>query len=163
APLHVDEVGFQLIGFSIVRDWQEVAARPENQKYVAALHAAEDANAIPRGLLVRLAYQESRFRADIISGAVRSSAGALGIMQIVPRWHPGVDPLDPFASITYAAGYLARLKRKFDTWERALQAYNWGEGNLSRWLAGDIQTMPSETRNYSAQILADLGTGGVYV
>lgn len=149
-------------GYSL-RNWEQVAARPENAAYVTALHRAEAANGIPRGMLVRLAYQESRFRQDIISGAVKSSAGALGIMQIVPRWHPGVDPLDPFASISYAAGYLARLKRKFGTWERALQAYNWGEGNLSRWLAGEIATMPSETRNYSAQILADLGGGVVYV
>ncbi len=161
----VDEGFFMVSGYSL-RNWETVAARPENAAYVTALHRAESANSIPRGMLVRLAYQESRFRPDIISGATISSAGAIGIMQIVPRWHPDVDPYDPFASIAYAGRYLARLYRKFGNWEHALQAYNWGEGNLAKYLAGTITSLPLETRNYSSQILADLGataTGGVLV
>jgi soluble lytic murein transglycosylase-like protein len=123
--------------------------------YKAALAVAEIKNGIPPMMLARLAWQESRFRPDIVSGQKKSSAGAVGIMQIVPRWHPSVDPYDPFESIDYAATFLARLFKKFGNWEYALKAYNWGEGNVAQWLAGK-KAEPMETRNYSAQILADV-------
>lgn len=123
--------------------------------YKGALAAAESANGIPPLLLARLAWQECRFRADIISGATVSSAGAIGIMQIVPKWNPGVNPLDPIASINYAGKKLAGLYRMFGTWELALKAYNWGEGNVKKWLAGTL-SQPLETSNYSSQILADV-------
>lgn len=148
------------------------------EPYRLTIAAAEGRHAIPRGLLGRLLYQESRFRADIISGAVVSDAGAVGIAQIVPRWHPSVDPLDPIASINYAANYLASLRAKFASWELALAAYNWGQGNLRTHLAsipagGDWLTaawidsnglrhsVPLETRNYVTQITADVPVSGV--
>ena len=142
--------------------WQKVAGRPENQIYVRLLGAAENKHGIPQNMLVRLAYQESRFRADIIGGAVSSAAGAQGIMQIVPRWHPGVNPLDPAAAIDYAGKYLAALRRQFGTWELALQAYNWGPGNLQKYLDRQISYLPAETKNYSGQILADLQNAGAW-
>ena len=111
---------------------------------------------------MRLAYQESRFRPDIISGQTVSSAGAVGIMQIVPRWHPEVNALDPAAAIAYAGKFLASLYRQFGTWELALQAYNWGPGNLKKYLAQG-GTLPVETANYSGQILTDINNSGVYV
>ena len=118
--------------------------------------AAERKYGIPHNLLARLAWQESRFREDIISGRTVSSAGALGIMQIVPRWHPGVNPLNPDAAIDYAGGFLASLKRQLGTWELALKGYNWGAGNVKKWLAGELSE-PLETRLYSSQILNDVG------
>lgn len=130
--------------------------------YRAALAEAETRNGIPSGMLARLAWQESRFRPDIISGKTVSSAGALGIMQIIPKWNPGVDPLNPQAAIAFAGKKLAGLNRMFGSWELALQAYNWGEGNLKKYLAGS-KSMPSETANYSRQILADLGSQGTFV
>ena len=125
-------------------------------KYKPLLEAAEKRYEIPSGMLARLAWQESRFRDDIVFGRTVSSAGAMGIMQIVTRWHPGVDPLNPAQAIDYAGQFLARLYKKFGTWELALKAYNWGEGNLAKWLCGE-KIEPLETRLYSAQILSDLG------
>ncbi|HEX5129608.1 MAG TPA: lytic transglycosylase domain-containing protein, partial [Usitatibacter sp.] len=122
--------------------------------YLPAIAAAEAREGIPHNMLARLLYQESRYRDDIISGATASSAGALGIAQIVPRWHPGVDPLDPFASIDYAAKYLSSLYRQFGSWQLALAAYNWGPGNLS---AKGFDAAPSETRAYVAEITGDIG------
>lgn len=144
-----------------MRNWQLVASRPENAVYVQLLRSAEVRSGIPHGMLVRLAYQESRFRQDIITGKTVSSAGAVGIMQIVPRWHPTVNPLDPAAAIAYAGNYLASLYRQFGTWEMALQAYNWGPGNLKKYLQQG-GALPLETANYSGQILADLNSIGVY-
>lgn len=134
------------------------ALNSRGEAYKQTFSKAEAENGIPPLMLARLAYQESRFRADIISGQTVSSAGALGIMQIVPRWHPDVNPLDPVAAIHYAGKYLRQLYNQFGTWERALQAYNWGPGNLANYLSGNISTMPTETANYSRQILAEIGS-----
>lgn len=129
-------------------------------KYASAVAGAEAAYGIPSGLLGRLLYQESRYRDDIVNGQVVSSAGAVGIAQIVPKWHPDVNPLDWRASVNYAARYLRDLYRQFgNDWRKALAAYNWGPGNLSRvvltiplWLS---QT-PTETRNYVTEITRDV-------
>ncbi len=124
--------------------------------YKPMLAAAEQRYGIPSGMLARLAWQESRFRADIITGRTVSSAGAVGIMQIIPRYHPGVDPLNPGAAIDYAGRFLAGLYKKYGSWELALKAYNWGAGNVDKWLVGQ-KAQPNETRLYSQQILADVG------
>lgn len=130
--------------------WQPPASA---EPYLDAIHRAEMRYSIPHDLLTRLLYQESRFRQDIIDGSTISSAGAVGIAQIVPRWHPTVDPYDPWASIDYAAAYLSQLRGMFGSWELALAAYNWGPGNLQR---QGIESAPLETRNYIAQITADV-------
>lgn len=128
--------------------------------YAADIRTAERNNGLPDGLLGRLLYQESRFREDIITGRVTSSAGAVGIAQIVPRWHPNVDPLNPQDSIYYAAQYLAGLYRRFGSWQRALAAYNWGQGNLNKTINehGDlwIRYTPKETQNYVTEITRDI-------
>ena len=131
-------------------------ARP----WLSRIYKAEARHNMPENLLARLIWQESRYRDDIISGKTISSAGAVGIAQIVPRWHPDVDPLDANASIDYAADYLSRLKRQFGDWPTALAAYNWGQGNVrnaqkkygSHWL----EKAPTETRNYVTRIWRDV-------
>lgn len=142
------------------REW---TPPPAAAPYLATIQAAEGQYAIPQNLLARLLYQESRFREDVIRGDVVSSAGAVGIAQIVPRWHPTVDPRDPYASIWYAARYLAGLRAQFGAWELALAAYNWGPGNLSTALEGPrpwVAMAPRETLEYVAAIASDVPPGG---
>ena len=123
-------------------------------EYLPLLNAAEDTYGIPRDLLVRQAYQESHFRPDIISGATVSPAGALGIMQIVPRFHPTADPLNVPAAIDYAAAFLRRLYDQFGSWSLALAAYNAGPGNVAKY--GNTVPPFAETQNYVTSILADV-------
>lgn len=139
------------------RGWQP----PETAKpYLSNIRKAEQNNQMPENLLARLIYQESRYRKDIITGKTVSSAGAVGIAQIVPKWHPDVDPLNPEQSIHYAAKYLSQLQRQFGDWPTALAAYNWGPGNVSKaqknhghsWL----DKAPKETQNYVNQIWGDV-------
>lgn len=134
------------------------------EPYLVEIFNAEKNNGLPHDLLGRLLYQESRFRPDIISGATVSPAGAKGIAQIVPKWHPGVNPLDPVASIRYAAQFLASLKAQLGTWDKAVAAYNTGAGNVKNALAktttqgGDwLSYLAQETRNYVNDIFGDLG------
>lgn len=156
-----DDAAFSLSGYRLMSSrWQEAAARPENLAFVNAAHDAEMRHGVPRDLFVRLLWQESRFDPS----AHNAGSDASGIAQIVPRWHPGVDPFDPIASIHYGAGYLAQQFRAFGSWELALKAYNWGPGNVRAWLASRNSDAPMseplETQNYSAQILADLAETG---
>lgn len=139
------------------QDYLATIALPENDKYVMCATDAERSNIIPPNMIVRQIYQESRYRPDIISGAVVSPAGAVGIMQIIPHWHPGVDALNAFDSIRYAAHWLTHLHHRFGKWHYALAAYNWGPENVLNFMSGKIPFMPDETVNYSNDILLDIG------
>jgi soluble lytic murein transglycosylase-like protein len=136
-----------------VEGWSLPAA---GERFRALFDKATAQFSLPPGLLSRVAYQESHFREDVITGAKVSSAGALGIMQLIPRWFPGVDPLAPEQAIPAAAKELRALYTRFNSWPLALAAYNWGQGNLSKALAGGGQ-WPEETRVYVNDIAGDLG------
>jgi soluble lytic murein transglycosylase-like protein len=149
----------QGLGVNETEEQKDTWQPPERAApYLEVIRETEQAEGLPFNLLARVLYQESRYRADIIDGRTVSSAGAQGIAQIVPRWHPNVNPLDPVAAIRYAGGYLRDLYSMFGNWEQALAAYNWGPGNLSKvrndpqWLA----QAPRETRNYVTQITGDV-------
>lgn len=129
--------------------------RANEEKYASVIARAEEQNGIPVGLLHRQLYQESHFRSDIISGQKVSGPGAVGIAQIIPRFHPDVDPLDPIASINYAARYMRSLYSRFGSWRHALAAYDWGEGNLSRALRTG-ESLPPETLAYVSEITSDV-------
>lgn len=131
--------------------------------YLSAIHAAEDRNGMPRDLLTRLLYQETRFRPEIIDGTVRSSVGAAGLGQFMPATAArfGINPLDPFQAIDGAARYLAELARMFGgDWGAAVASYNWGEGNWRAYLqtgkGARGQARPQENIDYVAQITADV-------
>jgi soluble lytic murein transglycosylase-like protein len=125
------------------------------QRYAVLIDAAEIRHGIPHNLLARLLYQESRFRADIISGETKSSAGALGIAQFMPQTAAqfGIDPLDPPQAIDAAGKYLAQLYARFGSWSLALAAYNFGPGNVAK---HGLVDAPAETRDYVAQITSDV-------
>lgn len=105
--------------------------------YMTAIHETETLHGLPAGLLLNLIRHESNFDPSIVS-----NKGAVGIAQIVPKWHPGVDPSDPYQSIAYAGRYLSTLKQKFGTWSRAIIAYNWGMGNMQRHGRSDAPREP---------------------
>lgn len=145
---------------SIKDEITEMARRAFNlwqppARYAATIAAAEQRYAIPQHMLARLLYQECRWREDIITGRLKSSAGAVGIAQFMPATarELGIDPLNTDQAIDAAGRYLSGLFRKFGTWTQALAAYNWGQGNVQR---KGLGAAPLETRNYFTQILADV-------
>lgn len=120
--------------------------------FLASIRQAESKYNLPRNFLAAVLYQESRFRDDIISGEVTSRAGAIGIAQIIPRWHPNVDPLDPFEAIDYAASELRKWKNALGSWEESIIAYNWGPGNW-RNVGEDYDRLPKETSDYIRDVM----------
>jgi hypothetical protein len=106
---------------------------------VAALHD------LPLPFFVRLIWQESRFRSDVIS-----RAGAQGIAQFMPgtaEWRGLLDPRDPIQSLHKSADYLRELRKTFGNLGLAAAAYNGGSGRVEAWLSGQ-GGLPRETRRY---------------
>lgn len=119
---------------------------------LAKIAATETALGIPVGLLARIAQQESHFRPDIISGQTRSSAGAVGLMQLMPNVFKGAASMTPEQQIAVAGAEIKRLHSVFGDWATAVAAYNDGQGNIRKVLAGK-KSLPGETRDYMAHVL----------
>lgn len=139
----------------LVTPWKSAG---QAAQWLGPLAAAEQAYGIPTDLLARIAYQESRFRQDIIDGTTPSSAGALGMMQLMPNFSSVQVPIpfgpdDTAAQIEQAAQYLAAQYARFKDWKLAAAAYNAGPGNVAKY--GGIPPFPV-TQDYVAQIAANV-------
>jgi soluble lytic murein transglycosylase-like protein len=117
-----------------------------NQKdYLHLLKRMEDKYKMPKGLLKQVAYHESNFNPSALS-----HKGAVGIMQLVPKWHPDVNARDPYDAIPYAAKWLTELYNRFGDWELALAAWNWGPGNMAKY---SFHEAPRETKNFVRKVI----------
>jgi soluble lytic murein transglycosylase len=102
---------------------------------------------------------ESKFNAD-----ARSSAGAIGLMQLTPSTAKGIaqytggsrfrisDLTNPDINIRYGAWYLGHLMTKYGKERLALAAYNAGQQNVDNWLKAHEGIQFSETRDYVAKV-----------
>ncbi|MBN2077497.1 MAG: transglycosylase SLT domain-containing protein [Spirochaetes bacterium] len=118
--------------------------------------------AVKRNMLYAVMKAESFFRHDAVS-----SAGAVGLMQIMPATARGLaralgikdfSLADPCTSIRLGARYIADLKRQFGgNFPHMVAAYNAGPGNVRKWqerMAGEDMdyftefTPFFETRHY---------------
>ena len=135
--------------------------------WIPALNAAEAQYGIPHNLLARVAFEESSFLPEIISGAERSSANCVGIMQLNPVYYPNAGQ-SPDNDIETAAKLLKSLYDRFGDWQVAVAAYNWGGGNVHHEFVAAADTyiladMPAETQNYVRQIVGDVPVPGALV
>lgn len=105
-------------------DWD---AYPSAAPYRKSIEAAEAKHKLPKGLLPNVILHESNF-----NPASMSKAGAIGLMQIVPRYHPDASPLDAEKAIDYGAGLYKKHYDKYKDWDMAKAAYNMGPGNLKK-------------------------------
>ena len=113
-------------------------------------------NDLPPELVAAVVHTESRF-----VPTARSQAGAIGLMQLVPRtgrWLGARNLTDPAENITAGAKYLRYLTDRFGgNTQNAIAAYNAGEGNVRRF--GGVPPF-RETRNYVQRVQSfqhDLG------
>ena len=156
----------------------EKKAHPKDYSDIVEKYAVE--YNIPPEVIFAVIKTESGFDPN-----ARSSAGALGLMQMMPstfEWLTGEEHLnenlitlklfDPDVSIRYGTYYLSYLKNKFFTtdevdWDIIFAAYNGGEGNVAKWLSapecidenGKLVNIPfPETRSYVSKVNKALDT-----
>lgn len=114
----------------------------------AFLNLLETSMGLPKGVLDGMWLKESGRGKN--KGP--SKAGAAGDFQFMPGTADqyGVDTNDFYSSAKGAARYMSDLLKKYGgDLQKALAAYNWGPGNLDKYLAGTPgMTLPQETRNY---------------
>ena len=120
---------------------------------IVRVHANE--NHIDPALLAAVIETESKFNAE-----ARSSAGAVGLMQLTPSTAKGIaefthgtkfrlsDLTNPDINVRYGAWYLRRLLDKYRDERLALAAYNAGQQNVDAWRADGKGIQFPETRDY---------------
>lgn len=91
-----------------------------------------------------------------------SPKGARGVMQLMPGTMKdpgfGVTPMrDDSEKENRRAGqeYLDAMFRRYGDQPTALAAYNWGPGNVDKWLdkGGDPKKLPAETKKYISNVM----------
>jgi soluble lytic murein transglycosylase-like protein len=111
------------------------------------------------GVDPNLALSVARAESSLDPNAV-SSAGAIGVMQLMPSSFPGVNIYDPQTNIDTGVSYLAQMLQRYNgNTTLALAAYNAGPGNVDRF--GGVPPF-AETQNYISKVLSwfQLGTAG---
>ncbi|WP_084005135.1 transglycosylase SLT domain-containing protein [Gilvimarinus polysaccharolyticus] len=152
-----------------VRYWDDLELRFPLAYQEHVNTTAKDLSVAPH-LLFAIARQESAFTAD-----ARSSAGALGLMQLLPSTakqtahRSGMsfstyDLLEPATNIALGGRYLNQLLNQFDGNRiLAAAAYNAGPNRVKKWLSKNsslpydvwIETIPyRETRGYVQNVLS---------
>ena len=136
------------------------------EKYHSIVNKYAEQHSVPEQLVFAIIKVESNFDPSVVS-----SAGAMGLMQMLPSTYEWLttklgdnyskdDLYDPETNIRYGTYYLQYLYSRFGTWEKAIIAYNWGEGNFSEFLnnegytEGDYDSIPvTETKNYVKKVM----------
>jgi hypothetical protein len=106
---------------------------------------AARSNDLPTPFFIRLLFQESRFKPEVVS-----SAGAEGIAQFMPETSADMgvhNPFDPLQAIPASARLLRNLFQQFGNLGLAAAAYNAGPKRIQDWLAKK-GPLPQETQGY---------------
>jgi len=116
---------------------------------------------IPVPWIVRVMRAESGGKPTLNGRPIRSPAGAIGLMQLMPvTWQAmriacnlGANPDDPHDNIMAGTAYLRLMRDRFG-YPALFAAYNAGPGRTADWLAGRAR-LPAETVGYLRNV-----TGG---
>ena len=115
------------------------------QEVCEALTKAAELNDLPIPFFIRLLFQESGFKPEVVS-----RAGAQGVAQFMPETAASVgllNPFDPIEAIPASARLLRSLFQQFGNLGLAAAAYNAGSKRIERWLARKGK-LPQETQDY---------------
>lgn len=134
-----------------VVDTSAASAEPPSIRQLAegVIHRLARQHRIDPDLIRAIISAESSWRPRVIS-----SAGAIGLMQLMPATAKmlGVDPTDPQQNIEGGVRYLAGLMRMFDgDMDAALIAYNAGPSHARKWRRGEA-VLYGETRGYLQRV-----------
>lgn len=114
-----------------------------------ALATAAAKNDLPTPFFIRLIWQESGFRQNVVS-----PAGAQGVAQFMPQTAAQFgldDPFNPLQAVRASAQLLRGLFHQFGNLGLAAAAYNAGPKRVQDWL-DKRGKLPQETRDYVQRI-----------
>jgi transglycosylase-like protein with SLT domain len=146
APAPANEVAVEM-PIPVVRPpaiKDRVVARPRHEICTTVAESAHS-NDLPLPFFIRLLFQESGFKPDVVS-----RAGAQGIAQFMPETAATVglnNPFDPIQAIAASARLLGDLVRRFGNLGLAAAAYNAGPRRIQNWLDKKGK-LPDETQHY---------------
>jgi len=131
--------------------YQAVRVSPKGGEFEALALEKNKAHGVDERLLKHVMHKETGGMKDRAHAV--SSAGAQGVMQLMPATAKSLgvkDAFDPEQNIEGGVKFLAQLERKYKDPKLAAMAYNWGPGNVDKWLmaGADMSKLPKETRNY---------------
>lgn len=129
-------------------------------RWGAIIHEAAGRAAIPEAWIRQVIRAESGGRTMLAGRPITSSAGAMGLMQLMPatwsemraRLGLGADPFDPHDNIVAGAVFLRLMYDRFG-YPGLFGAYNAGPGRYAASLRG--RALPVETVDYLTKV-----TGG---
>ena len=130
------------------------------------IREAADRFQIPEGWVRAVMQQESSGKLYGADGSlITSSAGAMGLMQVMPqtfdvlqqRYRLGSDPYEPRTNILAGAAYIREMYDRYGA-PNFLAAYNAGPDRLDSYLS-DGSPLPDETVGYMASVAPQLGLG----
>lgn len=121
------------------------------KKYQTLIETKASKHGVSSALINAIVHTESAFRPD-----ATSPMGASGLMQLMPDTAKGLgitNSKDPEQNLEGGVRYIKEeLGRYNGDLDKALMAYNWGRGNLDKYLkakaAGKNVSIPTETKNY---------------
>lgn len=126
---------------------------PQQLKVYEKVRSEAERQGVDPELAVAVAQKESNF-----THSAKSPVGAQGVMQLMPitAKHYKVDASNMDQNIRAGVNALKDHLNTFGNPVHALMAYNWGGGNVKKYLAGDVkpENVPMETQNYLKRIHA---------
>lgn len=146
------------ISLSSVKEDRSMGLKvPSGHKYESKIISEAERIGLDPQFALYLAAKETGGAKD--PERAKSSAGALGVMQLMPGTAKDMgvkDPFDPDQNIAGGVRYAKMMLEKYQDPRLAAIAYNWGPGNTDKWLksGADISKLPKETRNYVANLKA---------
>ena len=133
---------------AIVTDAAREAFFKKEVPFGSIIYSEAKKNDLRPELVAAVVQAESKFKPT-----ARSGAGAVGLMQLVPRtarWMGARDLTNPAQNISAGTKYLKYLHERFNGNEtQVIAAYNAGEGNVKRF--GGVPPF-RETRSYVTKV-----------
>jgi soluble lytic murein transglycosylase-like protein len=129
------------------------------EQWSAYIDEAAQRFALPRDWIERVMMAESAGQTTLNGHPIQSSAGAMGLMQLMPATYQdmrlaenlGPDPFDPHDNILAGTAYLRLMFNRYG-YPGLFAAYNAGPGRFEASLRG--LPLPQETRAYVLKVTA---------